>query len=306
MKFSITLLLLLAVNFKGVSQHNSVPFRVGNLFGISDSLGTIKIEPKFDVVDVNSRNDLYFIGYNLGTNQSTLIYNDKEILPKTVYRNFYIENELVIAIKYVVLNTTNRYYERDFDEINHLYDKSGKPIIIEDCNFISTIENADDVKVSNEVLFYFQTKADKKYSLILYDKKKHKIVKTYIDKSDYLDINFNGNYDYRDKSYSFVYRDKNGQGKKITLLNESKGITQFKEEPFTIKANDADENSYDYYDVAAPYYESKPKKVINSNNDSVISIWRKLEIKRDFYYKPRQIEKYLCFKKKSVKIGHTL
>lgn len=285
-----TIVILLLISFVGNCQYNSVPMKVGDLFGISDSLGNIKIKPKFDVVDVITYEDLYFVGYDLKTNKSSLIYNDKEVLVNTDYRSFIIENELILATKYNILKISNYHSEKNFEEINHLYDQNGKPIVSEDCKFIAIVENADDTKISNEVLLYYQTKIDNKFSLVLYNKKKSKIVKTYIDKSSFFEVNYNGDLDYRNRSHSFIFRDKKGLGKKITLVKESKGITQFTEEDYSIsnKEKNEYENPYGYYDIAVPEFETKPK--VDTKSDSVISSWRKVKIKRDFYYKSKEKE----------------
>lgn len=72
------------------SQFNSVPYRVENLFGISDAKGKIIIKPQFDIIDVSSYDVLYFTGFNLNGNQTTssLIYNNKIILNNKDYNNY--------------------------------------------------------------------------------------------------------------------------------------------------------------------------------------------------------------------------
>lgn len=280
-------LVFLLIGIYSFCQINRVPMRVGNLFGLADSLGTLKTEPKFDVIDYEKYGELFFIGFYINSNTSTLIYKDKEVLKNTTYNDFSIQNELVVAVRYEILNNSSYHSERNFNEINHLYTLKGKPIISEDYAFINIEDNADGVEKSNEVLLLLGTK-DKKYSLMLYDKKLGKITKSYFDKTVYCDVIRNVYDNPEDKSITYIYRDKTGKGKKINLIKESKGISHFKEEDFEIKTH---RNDYDYgggMDVEAPYERSQRKKVLA--NDSIILTWRKIEIKRDFYYKPKQRE----------------
>lgn len=286
----LTHLLLIIMSFCSYSQNNRVPFRVGDLFGISDSSGKVKITPKYDVIDIEGEKDKFFIGYNLKAKTATLIYKDKEILKNTMYQNFHIENDLIVATKYGIPKISS--YNSDDDDSNdtcHLYNLQGKPIIAEDCKFIYIIDNADEIEKSNEVLIFLKTQ-DKKYSLILYNKKLGKITKTYFDKTDYFEVTYNVQDNPNDKSTTFIYRNKTGQGKKINLIKESKGVTHFTEEDFDIRKKRNEYNSIHIdKDGAIPYDDQDNRKKIMAN-DSIILTWRIIEIQRDSYYLPKQKE----------------
>lgn len=285
----LTHLLLIIMSFCSYSQNNRVPFRVGDLFGISDSSGKVKITPKYDVIDIEGEKDKFFIGYNLKANTSTLIYKDKEILSNTAYQYFFIENDLIVATKYGIPKRSY-YGDDDSNDIKHLYTIQGKPIIAEDCAFIYIIENVDEIEKSNEALIFFKTQ-DKKYSLVLYNKKLGKISKTYFDKTNYCDVIYNFQYNPTDKSITFIYLNKSGQGKKINLINQSKGITHFTEENYDIKQNKNKDNDLRNYDDTVMMIDNHETRKKIMANDSIILTWRKIAIQRDFYYKPKQKEK---------------
>lgn len=272
------------------SQYNSVPFRVGNLFGISDAKGKIILKPQFDIIEVSSYDILYFTGFNLNGNKitSSLIYNNKIILNNKDYNSYYCENELFQATKYIVNARVSNFSDDKVKNLVHLYDKSGKAIIAEDCNFIGILENSDEKKISNEVLIYYQT-TNEKNSLFLYNKKLKKITNYYFQNSNFLEIDTNSSNDYRDKSITFTYVDQNNKGKKLTVLQESKGVKKIKEIDFEIKKNNEYERDY-FNDVAVPEGDYYKKKPIVTSNDSIIDVMGKVEIAREFYYDPKKIE----------------
>lgn len=281
------------------SQHNSVPFREGNLFGLSDAKGKIILKPQFDIIEVSSYAILYFTGFNLNGNTitSSLIYNNKIILNQKDYNSYNCENELFEATKYIVNARASNFSDDKVKDIVHLYDKTGKAILSEDCNFIGILENTDEKKISNEVLVYYQS-TNQKYSAFLYNKKLKKITTYYFKNSDFLEINDNNTYDYNDKSITFTYIDQNNQGKKLTVLQESKGVTKIADVAFEIKKSNAHERDYFSSDVAIPEGDYHEKKPIISSNDSIIDVMGNVEIARTFYFNPKKVEQIKVVPKK--------
>jgi hypothetical protein len=298
MKKTIQILFLFSF-INTFSQYNSVPFREGNLFGISDAKGKIILKPQFDIIEVSSYDILYFTGFNLNgkTITSSLIYNNKIILNNKDYDSYNCENELFEATKYIVNPRVSNFSDDKVKNIVHLYDKNGKAIIAEDCNYIGILENSDEKKISNEVLVYYQN-ADQKSSLFLYNKKLNKITNYYFQNSYFLEIDTNSSNDYRDKSITFTYVDQNNKGKKLTVLQESKGVKKIEEIDFEIKKNNDYEHDF-YNDVVAipegDYYEKKP---VITSNDSIIDVMGNVEIAREFYYNPKKIEQIKVVPKK--------
>jgi len=292
-------IIFLFISINAFSQHNSVPFREGNLFGISDAKGKIILKPQFDIIEVSSYDILYFTGFNLygNTITSSLIYNNKIILSNKDYNSYNCENELFKATKYIVNPRVSNFSDNKVKNLVHLYDKTGKAIIAEDCNYIGILENSDDVKISNEILVYYET-TNQKSSLFLYNKKLNKITNYYFQDSYFLEIDNNSSNDYRDKSITFTYVDQNNKGKKLTVLQESKGVKKIKEIDFEIKKNN--EYKRDFYgnEIAIPEGGFNEKKPIITSTDSIIDVMGNVEIAREFYYNPKKIEKIKVVPKK--------
>lgn len=290
-----TIFLFLSIN--AFSQHNSVPFRVGNLFGISDAKGKIILKPQFDIIEVSAYDILYFTGFTLNENNkaSSLIYNNKIIIKNKDYDSYHCENELFEATKYIVNPRVSNFSDDKVKELVHLYDKNGNTIIAEDCNYIGILENTDEKKISNDVFVYYQT-TNQKYSSFLYDKKLNKITNYYFKNSNFLEIDNNSNYDYNNKSITFTYIDENNKGKKLTVLQESKGVTKIEEIDFEIPRTR--NNDRDYYNDVAPVGESYNKTPIVTSNDSIIDVMGNVEIARTFYYNPKKVEQIKVISKK--------
>ena len=289
---SIFALLLCVTHFSFFGQNTSVPYRVGNLFGLQDSKQKMVIKPQFDIIEVVNFGTLFYVGYNLnnGNPISSVLFEDKVILKDKPYRDYNIENELIIATKYIIRSNAYSYTnsEKNYTSIVHLYDKKGNPIIEEDCKYIDILSNTDAIKTSNEVLIHFKDHNDK-YSAVLYNKKLKKITTYYIDKSDYLDIKFNENYDFRDKSITYIFRDTDGKGKKLILLPESTGIKTLLKEDIAIAPKKENEYDHDYTAVAEGDYYQRNKTI--TKNDSIILSYNKVEMFREYFYYPKKIEK---------------
>ena len=287
----ISQLLLLFVFSNTFSQPMSVPYKVGNLFGLSNEKGKMIINPQFDILEVSSYNDLYFTGYNLSDNRltSSLIYKDKIILLNKEYNTYDNENELFRAKKYVLNPKKDNFSVDKVKQIVHLYDNKGNPIIKEDCKYIGILESNNATNISNEVLIYYET-ANENTSLLIYNKKQKKITKYFFQNVNLIEVSGNQYYNPNDKSTTFIYLDKNQKGKKLTLLEEPKGIKTVSEVDFEyIMTKGMESNSYD--DVRVPGSEYKKKQLINSSNDSIIESIKSIQVAREFYYNTKKVEK---------------
>ena len=56
--------LLLLISCNAISQEYNIPFRTGNLWGICDKKGSIKLEPKYDYINPNMENFRWYIYKN--------------------------------------------------------------------------------------------------------------------------------------------------------------------------------------------------------------------------------------------------
>lgn len=291
-KLLFTLPLFMFVITVSFAQQQTVPYRVGDKFGVGTTNGKITIPADYDIVAPETYNGYqYYVAYKLLAtgNLSTLIYKDKIILKDQKYNNYYINNELITAIQYKVITKPIRYENDEFKETVHLYDLKGKRLFAGDFKSIAVRNDIDDTKKMSTVLIYTHDLNDFE-SLYLYDTKAKKITKTFIENAKPIDATFNYNDNYRDRSITNLYLDKNGVGKKMILelkdnsiIVKSDEIVNYRAE---IKRND--ERSGGFYDVVIP--DEKPKIILNSEEEMKVLTVRKIERKRGFYYLQKQIE----------------
>lgn len=275
-------------------QTISVPYRVGNKFGISDQNGKILIPAQFDVVEIESYKEVYFQGFIFQENavHSSFIYKNKIVLGNQKYNNYYLTDDLIIATKYKSGRLSSYHPEGEayYTEYEHLYTKEGKIIISEDVLSIY-VNSVDEEKKLNQVLIS-TTDKNKKYSLFLYDKKLKKITKTFFDKSDYLKVKYNNEYDYTDKSIVYTFKDAAGKGKQIKIDVVKDAIKLISTEDFDLnpKRSNNREIGDDYFRdgdlvMVEPGFEVK-KQI---SRLAILDI-KKIEIKSDFYYLPKKVE----------------
>jgi hypothetical protein len=283
--------LAIAFNVNLFGQTISVPYRVGNKFGISDQNDKILIPAQFDVVELKNYSEDYFQAFTFQENTilSSFIYKNKIVLSNQKYNNYYLSEDLIVATKYKSgrLSIYHSEGEDYYTEYEHLYTKGGKIIISEDVLNVY-VNNVDEEKKLNQVLIS-TTDKNKKYSLFLYDKKLKKITQTFFEKSDFLKVKFNVEDDYRDKSIVYTFKDAAGNGKQIKIDVVKDAIKLISTEDFDLnlkKSNSRD----DYFGdgdlvMVEPGFEEK--KQISPL--AILDI-KKIEIKSDFYYLPKKVE----------------
>lgn len=297
-------LFFLAIAFQAnlYGQTISVPYRVGNKFGISDQNGKILISPQFDVVEIESYKETYFQGFTFNENTvlSSFIYKNKIVLSNQKYNNYYLSDDLIVATKYKSgrLSSYHSDGEEYYTEYEHLYTKEGKIIISEDVLSVY-VNNVDEEKKLNQVLIS-TTDKNKKHSLFQYDKKLKKITRSFFEKSDYLKVKYNNENDYKDKSIVYTFKDPSGKGKQIKIDIVKNVIKVVSSEDFDLnpKKSNNREIGDDYFRdgdlvMAEPGFEVK--KQISPL--AILDI-KKIEIKKDFYYLPKKVEEIHSFKDK--------
>lgn len=275
-------------------QTVSVPYRVGNKFGISDQNGKILIPAQFDVVEVESYKETYFQGFTFQENTvlSSFIYKNKIVLSNQKYNNYYLSEDLILATKYKTGRLSSYHSEGEdyYTEYEHLYTKEGKIIISEDALSVY-VNNVDEEKKLNQVLIS-TTDKNKKYSLFLYDKKLKKITKTFFEKSDYLKVKFNVENDYRDKSIVYTFKDVTGKGKQIKIDVVKNAIKVVSTEDFDLnpKRSNNREIGDDYFRDADLVMVEPGFEVKKQISPLAILDIKMIEIKSDFYYLPKKVE----------------
>lgn len=275
------------------AQNQSVPYRVGNKFGVGTTDGKMIISADYDIMQPESYNDYkYYVAYKLAAsgNLSTLIYKDKIIFKDQKYNSYYINNELIKAIRYKVVTKSIRYDNDNFKETEHLYDLKGKKLFEGDFKSIAVIDDIDEERKVAAVLIYTHD-LNNIESLYLYDTKLKKITKTFIDNAKSIDVDFNYSYNYRDRSIMNMYLDKNGIGRKMIIELKDNAIVMRSDEPFDIKKEQRNpREGGGWGDPTIAMEDVRPPINLNSKEESKLLTARKIEEKRGFYYLQKKVE----------------
>jgi hypothetical protein len=307
MKIFIPVLSILIFSVNLYSQEIGVPFRVGNKFGISNKDGKMLIQPQFDFIKVNTVGDNFFFeAYTAENNRtlSSLIFNNKVIIGNKTYSDYHVDVNFFIATEYILeKNQSNGLFYKT-GEINNLYNFNGERIFQEDLADIVIIEDFEDTSISENDLpkntlqeLLFVTKdLSGKYSLFVYDKKTKKIVSSFFKKTPYLEITYNYQNYYLDKTITCIYEDVTGKGIKIKLKKENTKFKISTNESIEIKKKPQrtqvynmlpefeatlEKNTFSEKKFIKKYNESEEKKILNISS---------VKVKKDFYYLPVKVE----------------
>ena len=287
------------------AQNQSVPYRVGDKFGVGTTDGKMIIPADYDIMQPESYNDYkYYVAYKLieGGNLSTLIYKDKIIFKDQKYNSYYINNELITAIRYKVIAKSVRYDNEDFKETEHLFDIKGKKLFEGDFKSIAVIDDIDEERKVGSVLIYTHD-LNNIESLYLYDTKLKKITKTFIENAKSIDVDFNYSYNYRDRSITNKYVDKNGLGRKMIIELKNNAIVMRSDEPFDIKKEQKNpRDGGGWGDPTIAMEDVKPPINLNSKEETKLLTARKIGVKRGFYYLQRKVEELAI---KSINLQET-
>lgn len=277
------------------SQQTGIPYRVGTKFGVATVDGKMIIPAEYDIIEPEKYDGVrYLTAYTISGNTvlSTLIYNNKIILKNQTYGAYYIISGLIQAQEYKVLRKSDYHSDKNYSETEYLYDLKGNKIFPSGYKSISLIDDmAENEKLNVMLIYTYDLNA--KESLYLYDKKLKKITKTFIDNAQPIDANFDWQDDYRKRTITNIYVDKNGKGRKMILEIKNNTIVVQSETEINYRAEKQKiEERYSYGDptIEVPYEQKIPPAPINSEEEKIITTVRKVERKRGFYYLPKQIE----------------
>lgn len=285
-------LFVLAISFQFhvFGQTVSVPYRVGNKFGISNQKGAILIPPQFDILELDGYETPFFEAYTFQNNQvlSSFILNNKIVLSNKSYSCYSLSNGLIVATKYKSGNLSSYHSDREdyYTEYEHLYYDSGKEFFVDNYKNISVVEFDRDTKL-DEVLIYL-TDSNKKVTLLVFNKKTKKITQTIFKNNELIKVHHNSEYDFRDKAIIYNLKDIAGKGKQIKIDLVKNVIKVISIEDFDLSQknrNSWDERGYD--DTAVMEGDYEEKKQISSL--AILNI-KEISIKYDFYYLPKKIE----------------
>ena len=277
MKNLISIFLFL-ISIFGYSQNIFVPFKVGNLFGISDEKGNLKIAPTFDYINISSEQNNYFLVYKNG--KSSCIYKDKVIIKDKNYFGYYPYNDLIVAVEKSSKRTTS-YYSHNNEQC-HLYSNSGSLIFPDYYMFIRIFEVSEQ-PITENVLIQLSD-MNGKYSIVVYNKKQKKVIQTFLDVVPDLEFSFDAIS--INQPFTFDYLTNNNINRRITLQYNGKAFSVILDE--TLPKKDSDFDNYFGSEVAVDMgedYITKKKNEIQTSKIEVKSIekvygaYRKKEFK---------------------------
>lgn len=289
------LIIIITLFFSGAelnAQVIGVPYRKGDKFGISNEAGKILISPQFDIIEPEKNNgNPYFETFIFrdSTLISGLIYNNKIILSNQKYQNYYLYDELFMALEYI---PDRKKTFRPGDAVNekcHVYTIEGKALFKEDFRRASTINNIKTKEKTDEVVLETMD-MNNKSSLFVYNKKLKKITQTIVNRTSYLDAIYNYDDYNMDQSLIYVYEEAPGKGRKIKI-ELRKGRHEITEsETADIKRHKQKEREgYGGNDmvISEPPMPAPPAP---PNGAEMILDIRKAELKRNYYWIPRSFE----------------
>ncbi|WP_339837569.1 hypothetical protein [uncultured Flavobacterium sp.] len=275
------------------AQEISIPFRIGDKFGVSNPNGKMIIPAVYDIVELQSYNhNKYFIAYNFVNNSvlSSLIIGDKIILKDQTYKDYYMDNDLINAVRYEYIKKSSYDDSKNFKDYHHLYDIKGREIFKEDFSYISIDDEIDKDNKSNLLLVTTYDDDDDKPSLYFFDKKKQKITKSIFKNATQVNITRNYDRDYNDRSLTYQFFDTSGVGKEILLKLEKETIVIAYEKVINLEAEKKIRHYNEYDNMIDVPMEIAPSPILNSVEEKIILNARKIEKKGYFYYLPKKIE----------------
>lgn len=174
----------------GIAQDIRIPFRVGDQFGLSDKNGQLKVAANYE--KITSLDNGFYQTKNTGIDSieaysgkkeakdvqiSGLIFQDKVILDQQTFREytFHLNNEFIIGLK------------DQFHSDQMLFNKEGKKLLETQAYqiYLNNVRYTKDLSFVNGNLTLIVTEYFlNKFSMVLYDHKQKKIVKSLFNSID--------------------------------------------------------------------------------------------------------------------------
>jgi hypothetical protein len=290
MKKTGFLVLLLTFISGAMAQSVSVPFRVGQQFGLSDPAGKLVLPPEYDVLEPSSsfEKERYFVGYKISdsSTRSSLIYKNKVLLSNQPYKHYDVANDLLIAREYLLIEGMERNrYGDEFNERCHLYDLEGKRVLGEDFINIEVVNELDEENKLNEVLIYTFNEKEQR-TLRIYNKRLKKITKILVDQSADLYFRSEPSYyfNYKTVAEVYVYKNPAGEGQKL-VLEPSGDSLKITLEKFDVSVFENKEK-YSDGDMGFGFSSGNYGEKYPEGKGP-----RKVEVDLDKYYLPKKLEK---------------
>ncbi|KFE97143.1 WG repeat-containing protein [Chryseobacterium luteum] len=246
----------------------TVPFRVGNKFGISDESGKMIIPAEYDIIDIMiyGSNGEYVAVRKTSENEAktTYIVNNKIVLKDTDYHYFSKDKGFITALK---LKNPDKIYPRDsyVNNLTDIYTLDGKKVFPSSFRFVNFLENEKKPALKDEILI-LTNDLNGLYSLIVLNKKTLKISKTFFEGVRKVDS------DYKNfpNALSLKYY-KDSVGKMLTINFSDGKITSETVADIPSSSNYTSNSYYSTYSEAAGDYHDETKAPPINSSENIIT-----------------------------------
>jgi len=169
--------LLIAISQNVYSQNVLVPFRVGNLYGLSDWNGNLKLQPKYDVLTIKKHMP---VGYFVGSNgqKNSLLFGTKEIISNSDYNEFKVfRNKFISAFRtglsydfeQTLSNSKEDQNKRSYQSLFSISGVNVYPANFKNFDIIDTLEWSLKNKKQFRYAIFVSKNFENKCSLFAYD-----------------------------------------------------------------------------------------------------------------------------------------
>ncbi|WP_294302234.1 WG repeat-containing protein [uncultured Chryseobacterium sp.] len=239
----------------------SVPYRIGNKFGIADGSGKIIIPAEYDHIDVSSSPGVFTAtkGSSRENFKTTCIYRNKIVLKDTGYNFFEIEGPFIKGIKISDLDRFYQYNGSLASLSTDIYTITGKKIFDKSYSHITVVEDEKKPALKNEKLFLLLDQSQR-YSLVLLNENTLKITRTFFENAEKIDTD----YDRFPQSFSITYYGGISGSRKLDLFFENGKIKNYSSDPVQQKSN-----SYSAYSSSSSYPPPPPPAERSEAQESV-------------------------------------
>ncbi|MEO5967862.1 MAG: WG repeat-containing protein, partial [Ferruginibacter sp.] len=229
---------LILICWSGIafSQEILVPFRVGDLFGLSDVKGNLKVKPAYDYIEpigegyykysnfTKFPDTIHWVSGRIEIREKTktvtgVLFGTKIIIKNSPHRHFtVVKNALLIGSE-----------ESYISKNSNFYNLKGKKLLSENVEKFKFLAN-DRMRLENTpVIAVFAEHFDKTFSVLLYDTKRQEFVTPLISHGQNVKL------ERRESTEDYIvlsYNDEKYNSYKVSIYFDDKKNT-FVKEPFS-------------------------------------------------------------------------
>ncbi len=176
----------------------TVPYRVGDKFGLSDENGNMLIPATYDVIDVHAPGEFTATKRSANGFKTTYITDNKIRLSDTDYNYFNLDSSFITAVK--LKNTRDFGADDSRNSVTDVYTLHGKKLFEQSFRFVNFIEDEKKAPLKDEILI-LTNDLNGKYSLLLLNKKTTKVTRTFFENA----VDVDTDYDRLPSSFNVKY-----------------------------------------------------------------------------------------------------